>query len=85
MSRLKNEKIEEKYSDRDRSSLIISSFTSLTGDVEKRWTTFKNGFCKASEASLKYQCVKKKSGSSSRLGQLWSKKSRSEKNTQHKI
>ena len=55
VSRLKNEKIQKEYSDRLRSCLRTSAYTCLTGDVENRWNSIRDGFCKAAEATLKYQ------------------------------
>ena len=60
MSRLENEKIQKEYSDRLRSCLGASSCMGLTGDVKDRWTSINDGFCKAAEATLKYQGVNKK-------------------------
>ena len=50
----------KKYSDRLRSCLRTSYFTDLTGEVENRWNTIKDGFCKAAESTLKNQGVNKK-------------------------
>ena len=66
VSRLKNEKIQKEYSDHLRSYLITSACTSLTGVVENRWNTIRDGFCKAAEAILKYQGGNRKDPESSR-------------------
>ena len=55
MSRLKKEKIPKEYSDRLRSCIRTSSYTGLTGDVKNRLNNINDGFCKAAEATLKYQ------------------------------
>ena len=44
----------------DRVFTLHLSDVGLTGDVENRWNTFKDGFCKAAEATLKYQGENKK-------------------------
>ena len=53
MSRLKNEKIQKEC-------LRTSSCIGLTDVIENRWNTIKDGFCKAADATLKYQGENKK-------------------------
>ena len=60
VSHLKNQEIQKEYSDQFQSYLRTSPCTGLSGDVENRWNTIKDGFCKAVQASLKYQVVNKK-------------------------
>ena len=55
LSRLKNENIQKKFSDWFRSCLRTSTCTGSTGNVEKRWNSMRDGFCKAAETNLKNQ------------------------------
>ena len=55
VSLLKNEKIQKEYSNRLRTCLRTSAYTCTTVNVENRWTSISDGFCKAAEAILKYQ------------------------------
>ena len=54
-------------------------------DVENRWNTIKGCFCKAAEASLKYQGGNKKSGSSKRNGKYEGKSKIQSLNTELKF